>query len=57
MNFVYFGFFLCAADPKIRVWDKMHTRLMERTNSMRGKRPMEGGEEEQAERKRPALAR
>ncbi|ONI27468.1 hypothetical protein PRUPE_1G089100 [Prunus persica] len=32
------------------------TRLMERTNSMRGKRQMEGGEEEQPERKRPALA-
>ena len=33
------------------------TRLMERNNSMRGKRQMEGGEEEQPERKRPALAR
>ncbi|KAK9931816.1 hypothetical protein M0R45_019077 [Rubus argutus] len=32
------------------------TRLMERNNSMRGKRQMEGGEEEQPERKRPALA-
>ncbi|KAM0989447.1 hypothetical protein ACFX15_012863 [Malus domestica] len=32
------------------------TRLMERTNSMREKRQMEGGEEEQPERKRPALA-
>ncbi|KAM6579517.1 hypothetical protein CsatA_003291 [Cannabis sativa] len=34
----------------------MQTRLMERTNSMRGKRPLEGGEDEQPERKRPALA-
>ncbi|XP_004309953.1 PREDICTED: uncharacterized protein LOC101314910 [Fragaria vesca subsp. vesca] len=32
------------------------TRLMERNNSMRGKRQAEGGEEEQPERKRPALA-
>ncbi|XP_044462826.1 calmodulin-binding protein 60 B-like [Mangifera indica] len=35
----------------------MQTRYMERTNSMsRGKRSLEGNEEEQAERKRPALA-
>ncbi|PRQ37481.1 putative CALMODULIN-BINDING PROTEIN60 [Rosa chinensis] len=32
------------------------TRLMERNNSMRGKRQMEGEEEDQPERKRPALA-
>lgn len=39
-------------------WVKMHTRYMERTNSMaRGKRALEGGEEQQPERKRPALAR
>ncbi|GMN52122.1 hypothetical protein TIFTF001_021271 [Ficus carica] len=35
----------------------MQTRLMERTNSMRGKRPLEGGDDDQPERKRPALAR
>ncbi|KAF5742878.1 hypothetical protein HS088_TW09G00940 [Tripterygium wilfordii] len=35
----------------------MHTRYMERTNSMaRGKRSLEGEEEQQPERKRPALA-
>ncbi|KAL6977695.1 Calmodulin-binding protein 60 B [Sarracenia purpurea var. burkii] len=35
----------------------MQTRYMERTNSMsRGKRSLEGGEDEQPERKRPALA-
>ncbi|KAF2317178.1 hypothetical protein GH714_014853 [Hevea brasiliensis] len=35
----------------------MQTRYMERTNSMaRGKRALEGGEEQQPERKRPALA-
>ncbi|XP_030955090.1 calmodulin-binding protein 60 B [Quercus lobata] len=38
----------------------MQTRLMERTNSMRGKRSLDGGEgggdDEQPERKRPALA-
>lgn len=34
------------------------TRLMERSNTMnRGKRTLEGEEEEQPERKRPALAR
>lgn len=38
---------------------KMQTRYMERTNSMRGKRSLEGGgdEEQEPERKRPALAR
>lgn len=39
---------------------EMQTRYMERTNSMaRGKRSLEGGgdEEQQPERKRPALAR
>ncbi|KAL6523390.1 hypothetical protein OROGR_016993 [Orobanche gracilis] len=39
----------------------MQTRYMERTNSMkgRGKRSLEGGddEEQEPERKRPALAR
>ncbi|PON55968.1 Calmodulin-binding protein [Parasponia andersonii] len=34
----------------------MQTRLMERTNSMRGKRSLEGGDDDQPERKRPALA-
>lgn len=34
----------------------MQTRYMERTNSMRGKRSLEGDEEQQPERKRPALA-
>ncbi|XP_065848351.1 calmodulin-binding protein 60 B-like [Euphorbia lathyris] len=35
----------------------MQTRYMERTNSMaRGKRALEGGEEQQPDRKRPALA-
>ncbi|EXB94581.1 hypothetical protein L484_022898 [Morus notabilis] len=34
----------------------MQTRLMERTNSMRGKRPLEGEDGDQPERKRPALA-
>ncbi|RAL50844.1 unnamed protein product [Cuscuta campestris] len=34
----------------------MQTRYMERTNSMRGKRSLEGDEEKQPERKRPALA-
>ncbi|XP_047319939.1 calmodulin-binding protein 60 D-like [Impatiens glandulifera] len=35
----------------------MHTRYMERVNSMRGKRPLEGeDEQQQPERKRPALA-
>lgn len=42
-------------------WVSMQTRLMERTNSMRGKRSLDGGggggDDEQPERKRPALAR
>lgn len=38
-------------------WIRMQTRYMERTNSMRGKRSLEGDEEQQPERKRPALAR
>lgn len=33
------------------------TRYMERTNSMRDKRSLEGGDDELPERKRPALAR
>ncbi|VFQ83914.1 unnamed protein product [Cuscuta campestris] len=37
--------------------DVTQTRYMERTNSMRGKRSLEGDEEKQPERKRPALAR
>lgn len=42
-------------------WVSMQTRLMERNNSMRGKRSLDGGggegDDEQPERKRPALAR
>ena len=35
----------------------MQRRYPERTNSMREKRSLEGGEDELPERKRPALAR
>lgn len=56
MNFV--DFLLGCRSGNLGFGDKMRqTRLMERTNSMREKRQMEGGEEEQPERKRPALAR
>lgn len=62
---VSFGFVFVV---EVQIWnsrvyrkggEKMQrqTRLMERNNSMRGKRQAEGGEEEQQERKRPALAR
>lgn len=45
----------------LKNWEEMQTRNMERKNSIRerGKRGLEGGEDEQQqpERKRPALAR
>lgn len=52
---VKLGFFWgVSADLKMQ----RQTRYMERTSSMsRGKRSLEGNEEEQPERKRPALAR
>ncbi|KAI3686982.1 hypothetical protein L1987_80672 [Smallanthus sonchifolius] len=53
---------LCSSLEPIlhRVWKEMHTKNMERKNSIRerGKRGLEGeDEQQQPERKRPALAR